>query len=94
MNGPARPEHTRILFHNIRGGKSHEHSIFEDLLHEQLNLQIDIQCISEHQLDTQQYKVTQELHDKIQRTAPGQAVLQLTPVSLSPQIRTNQVAPL
>ena len=43
---------------------------------DQIALNIDIQALSEHCLDTTKFSVTQQIYDKITRQLPGQVVTQ------------------
>ena len=77
LETPKRRKNVRVVFHNVNGFKDRESGVFQELLHEQHSLSIDIQCISEHQRDTQQFQVFNDLQEILQREHPGQAVLQI-----------------
>jgi hypothetical protein len=70
-------EHTRIMFHNVNGLSVKGTKGIDAFAHEQTTLQVDIQCFSEHCLDTTKFQITHTTHDILQRHYPGQYSIQL-----------------
>jgi hypothetical protein len=77
MSTDKDPHATRIMFHNVNGLSSKVNAGIELFAHEQELLQVDIQCFSEHCLDTTKYQVTNRIVESLQRQYPGQHSLQL-----------------
>jgi hypothetical protein len=71
------PDTTRILFHNIRGMKVDQTTTLDILSHDQDLLTVDLQGISEHQLDTNQQPLVSDLQTNVCRSYPGQITLQI-----------------
>ena len=70
------PGHTRVMFHNVRGLSLEGPECLDIFTHDQSSLQVDIQAISEHCLDTTKFLVTQQIQEKLMRQHPGKAVAQ------------------
>lgn len=68
---------TRIMFHNVNGLSTHGSAGIDTFAHEQVLLQADIQCFSEHCLDTTKFRVTNAIHETLQRYYPCKHSLQL-----------------
>ena len=68
----------RIMFHNVNGLSIRGIDGLDMFANEQANLNVDIQCFSEHCLDTTKYQVYQQAQDILRRCVPGQSSLQLT----------------
>lgn len=65
------------MFHNIRHLPLHGTDGFEMFIHAQSNMQVDLQGISEHCLDTTKFHVYQTTRDILRRTFHNQATIQL-----------------
>jgi hypothetical protein len=65
------------MFHNIRGLKVDNTTSLDILSHEQDLLAVDIQGISEHQLDTNQQPLVSDLQTNLRRSYPSQSTLQI-----------------
>jgi hypothetical protein len=74
---PKPPDTTRILFHNIRGMQVDQTTTLDILSHDQNLLTVDLQGISEHQLDTNQHPLISALQSNLRRSYPGQSTLQI-----------------
>jgi hypothetical protein len=72
-----KPDTTRILFHNINIMKVDKTSSLDILSHDQDLLTVDLQGISEHQLDTNQQPLVSDLQTNLRRSYPGQSTIQI-----------------
>jgi hypothetical protein len=68
---------TRIMFHNVNGLAAKGVTGMDTFAHEQVLLQVDLQGFSEHCLDTTKFRITNTIHEILQRYYPGQHSLQL-----------------
>ena len=68
---------TRLMFHNVNGMSLTGIDGLDMFIHEQTTLDVDIQGISEHCLDTSKFQVHQDAQDILQRQYHGQSMLQL-----------------
>ena len=77
MSTEKDPSMTRFMFHNINGLQLRGPDGIDMLVNEQARLEIDIQGITEHCLDTTKFQVYQMAQDSVRENYPGQANLQL-----------------
>ena len=68
---------TRIMFHNVNGLSLRGTDGLEMFVNDQVTLDIDIQGITEHCLDTTKFPVYQTAQEIVQHQAPGQSLLSL-----------------
>ena len=68
---------TRIMFHNVNGISLRGTEGLDIFVNEQVTLDIDIQGITEHCLDTTKYQVYQTAQDIVRTQAPGLSALSL-----------------
>ena len=68
---------TRMLFHNVNGLSLKGTEGFDVFLNEQALLQVDIQAISEHCLDTTKFRVLHDASEIARLCIPGRHVIQL-----------------
>ena len=61
------PEHTRFMVQNVRGITLEGHTGVDIQAYDQVTLQVDIQAISEHCLDTTKFTVTQNIKEKLRQ---------------------------
>lgn len=74
----AKPDNTtRIMFHNVNGLTLQGSEGIDLFAHEQDSMEVDIQCISEHCLDTTKFQVYQTAQDIIRQTYTGNSLLYL-----------------
>lgn len=67
----------RIMYHNVNGLSTKGAEGFDMFIHEQAQLQIDVQGISEHCLDTTKFQVLHTLQEIARRQFPGQSMIQM-----------------
>ena len=68
---------TRLVFHNLNGINLEGIEGIDQLVAEQISLQVDIQAMSEHCLDTTKHRVYQQAKDKVRRHSPNSSLLSL-----------------
>ena len=68
---------TRFMFHNVNGLQLRGPDGIDMFVNEQAHLNIDIQGITEHCLDTTKFQVYQTANDLIRANYPGQVNLQM-----------------
>ena len=71
------PRMIRIMFHNVNGLPLQGPEAFDTFVNEQINLQVDIQGITEHCLDTTKFQVLHEVQTILRHQYHGQALMQL-----------------
>lgn len=87
INSFKEPTHTRIMFHNINGMSLRGVKGVGMIANEQATLQVDIQCISEHCLDSSKFQVTHTAAEVLQAQYAGKAIIQLSSSS-EPAVNT------
>lgn len=68
---------TRLMFHNVNGLSLRGIEGIDMFVHEQSSLEVDIQGITEHGLDTTKFPVYQTASDIVKQTYDGQSLLYL-----------------
>lgn len=71
------PHHTRVMFHNINGLTLHGTKGLDMLVNDQINMQIDVQAISEHCLDTSKFQVLHQANKVLRECTQQQTTLHL-----------------
>ena len=77
LSGSKATSNTRMMFHNVNGLDVPGIDGFDMFANEQHSLHVDVQCFSEHCLDTTKFYVTQTAKDTLRQHFPGQSTIQL-----------------
>ena len=67
---------TRVMFHNVNGLTLKGTDGLDIFINEQRSLQVDVQAISEHCLDTTKFQVVHSATKILRQQCPGQATIQ------------------
>lgn len=68
---------TRFMYHNVNGLSLHGIEGLDMFVNDQVNLEVDVQGITEHCLDTTKYQVYQTAQDIARQTYGSNALLYL-----------------